>query len=329
MSSISKNKYISVFMPTYNGDRYLAESIDAILGQELPNGYDLELLITDSGSTDNTLEILSVYHDRLILNKIPNNDFSHGGTRQKAAEAARGEFVVFLSQDATPSHYRWLIDMIEPFYLNPKIGCVFGRQIPRKNAAPTIKREVSSVFAGLGSPDTISVHRYKSLIDGNQTATLNTFFSDVNSAVRRSLLIGPVPFRNVNYAEDQALAEDMLKHGYFKAYAPQGSVWHSNEYTSKQYFHRKFDEYIGLQESVGLKLQPSKRSLLAGWIRPTIADWKFLLRDREYSPHSKVVWFIETPFYNIAEKAGRYQALKYIHDAQARKKMSLEERARG
>ena len=37
------------------------------------------------------------------------------------------------------------------------------------------------------------------------------FFSDVNSAVRKSLLVGDVPFKNVKYAEDQSLAEDMQK----------------------------------------------------------------------------------------------------------------------
>lgn len=328
MSKKSNDKYITVFIPTFNGEPYLAECIEAILHQELPAGYSLELLVTDSGSTDSTLDILEKYKDKLILDQIPNSQFSHGGTRQRAAEMAKGEFILFLSQDATPSHYRWLINMIEPFYLDERIGCVFGRQIPRQNAAPTIKREVAGVFGGLGTPDTIAVHRHKSLVDNKDTATLNTFFSDVNSAVRRDLLVGPVPFRKLKYAEDQALAEDMLNHGYFKAYSPQGSVWHSNEYTAKQYFHRKFDEWIGLQESVGLQLKPSKRSLLLGWIRPTLTDWKFLLRDREYTPKSKIVWLIEAPFYNIAEKAGRYQALKNIHDSEARKKLSLEEKAR-
>ncbi|EQD60130.1 glycosyl transferase family 2, partial [mine drainage metagenome] len=222
----------------------------------------------------------------------------------------------------TPYSNRWLINMLEPFYLNDQVGCVFGRQIPRPNAAPTIKREVSSVFGGLGADDIISIHRTKSLVDNQSVSSINGFFSDVNSAARRELLIGPVPFRSVNYAEDQALAEDMLKHGYFKAYAPQGSVWHSNGYTAKQYFHRKFDEYIGLQESVGLSLLPSRRSLLLGWIKPTIADWKFINRDSEYTTKSKVVWFIEAPFYNIAEKAGRYLALKNISNSKARKRMS-------
>jgi rhamnosyltransferase len=328
MSKNSNNKYISVFIPTFNGDQYLAECIEAILGQKLPDGYELELLIIDSGSSDKTLEIIEAYKSKLKLVQIANADFSHGGTRQRAAEMAKGEFILFLSQDATPYSDRWLINMVEPFYLNQQIGCVFGRQIPRPNAAPTIKREVAGVFGEFGAPDIISINRIKSLVDHQTVSSINGFFSDVNSAARRHLLVGPVPFRNVNYAEDQALAEDMLKHGYFKAYAPLASVWHSNEYTAKQYFHRKFDEYIGLQESVRLNLLPSRRSLLLGWMKPTIADWKFIVRDQEYTLKSKIVWFIETPFYNIAEKAGRYLALKNISNSNVRKRMSLEHKNR-
>lgn len=325
---MTKEKYITVFIPTFNGEQYLGECIEAILHQELPAGYKLELLVIDSGSTDKTLEILDLYKKQITMLEIPNSEFSHGGTRDKAARLAKGEFVLFLSQDATPAHYRWLMNMIEPFFLSEKIGCVFGRQIPRKNAAPTIKREVSGVFNGLGPHDTIAVHRANSLVDNKKTSTINTFFSDVNSASRRELLVGEVPFQHVKYAEDQALADDMLKHGYLKAYAPQGEVWHSNEYTARQYFHRKFDEYIGLQESIGLKLKPSRRSLLLGWIRPTLEDWKFIGHDLEYTLHSKIVWFIEAPFYNIAERAGRYQALKSINNLERRKQLSLEEKAR-
>lgn len=327
MSKIS-SKYISVFIPVYNGERYLAECLEAILNQDLPKGYSLELLIIDSGSTDKSLDIIHAYKDKLTLLEIPNIQFSHGGTRQKAAEMAKGEFILFLSQDATPSNYRWIINMIEPFFLDNRIGCVFGRQVPRPNAAVTIKREVSTVFAGIAPPDSISIQRSRSLVDNEEVAPISTFFSDVNSAVRRELLISDVPFRNVNYAEDQALAEDMIKHGYLKAYTPIGTVWHSNEYTPTQYFHRKFDEYIGLQDSVNFSMKPSLRSLLLGWIRPTIADWKFIHHDKEYNKKSKLVWFLEAPLYNIADKAGRYQALKNFGNSLKRQKLSLEHKSR-
>lgn len=323
MSSASA-KYVSVFIPTYNGEKYLAECIESILAQELPKGYALELIVIDSGSTDGTLEILNRYQDRLVLKQIPNSEFSHGGTRDKAARIAKGEFILFLSQDATPADRRWLINMLEPFFLSDNVGCVFGRQIPRPAAAATIKREVSSVFGGLGAPDALIIHRHKSLVDRTDTNPPNTFFSDVNSAVRRDLLVGEVPFRHVNYAEDQALAEDMQSKGYLKAYAPLGAVWHSNEYTVREYYKRKFDEYIGLQESTKFALTPNRRSLWLGWLRPTLADYKFIRRDGQYGLKSKLLWFAKAPLYNLAMQRGRYQAAKYYGDNTKRQKISLE-----
>lgn len=322
--SKASTKYISVFIPTYNGEKYLAESIEAIIHQQLPEGYELELLVTDSGSKDGSLDILKQYQQHLSLTLIPNSEFGHGKTRQKAAETARGEFILFLSQDATPAHYRWIINMIEPFFISDKVGCVFGRQHARPDAAATIKREVNGVFGSIVASDAIVIHRHQSLVDASTTNPINTFFSDVNSAVRRDLLIGDVPFRDLLYAEDQALAEDMQKHGYLKAYAPLGEVWHSNEYTIKEYFKRKFDEYIGLQESLSTVFVPSKRSLLLGWISPTIADYKFIRRDADYSLKSKLLWLAKSPFYNLAMQRGKYQASKYLSDPERRKAISLE-----
>ena len=320
----SPNKYISVFIPVFNGEKYLTECINAILAQQLPEGYELELLVIDSGSTDDSISILQSFGNQINFTTIPNEEFSHGGTRSKAAHMAKGEFILFLSQDASPANNRWLINMVEPFYISPKVGCVFGRQAPRPDAAASIKREVASVFGGLGAADSIVIHRPISLVDGSELHSINTFFSDVNSAARRELLVGEVPFRNVNYAEDQALAEDMQKSGYLKAYSPLGVVWHSNEYTVKEYYKRKFDEYIGLQESTGLQLAPSLRSLLLGWIRPTLADYKFIRRDNDYRAKSKLLWYMRSPLYNIALQRGKYSALKYFDNDSKRKEISLE-----
>lgn len=315
---------ISVFIPTYNGEKYIAELINSVLTQDLPKDYALELIIIDSGSSDRTVEIIeNNYLDKIIFERIPNADFGHGKTRQKAAEMATGDYILFLSQDATPAHPRWAINMIEPFFVSDKIGCVFGRQIPRIDGIVTIKREVATVFGQLGSHDAITLHREKSLVDGYEMNHLNTFFSDVNSAIRKDL-VSIIPFREVGYAEDQALAEDMQNAGYLKAYSAQGAVWHSNEYTVAEFYQRKFDEYIGLQESVNYKLRPSLKSLLLGWIRPTIADWKFAIHDHDYSKKRTLKNMILAIGYNYNSGRGKYDAARYINDHERRSRISLE-----
>lgn len=54
---------ISVCMPTYNGSRYIKEQIESILKQLSPND---ELIISDDGSQDATLQIIEAFHDRRI-----------------------------------------------------------------------------------------------------------------------------------------------------------------------------------------------------------------------------------------------------------------------
>lgn len=325
--SNQSTKYISVFVPTYNGDKYIEELIHAVLKQRLPKNYNLEFIIIDSGSTDKTRSIIKKYLSKLVYLEIPNEEFGHGKTRQKAALLAKGEYILFLSQDATPCNEDWLINMIEPFKISAKVGCVFGRQVPRHYAPPAIKREVSGVFGAICGPDSIVLHRYRSLVDNMLLNQPNTFFSDVNSCIRKDL-VRDIPFRDLKYAEDQALAQDVQDKGLLKAYTPIGVVWHSNEYTSKEYYHRKFDEYIGLQESVEEKIMPSEKSLLLGWIKPTIADWKFIFRDREYGPRTKVKYFVTSPFYNFALQLGKYHAAKYINDSKKRSRLSLEEKGK-
>lgn len=318
-------KYITVFVPTYNGGNYIRPLIDAVLAQELPSEHKLELMITDSGSKDDSVETILSYGDKINFKQIPNEEYGHGKTRQQAAKEAKGDYILFLSQDATPASDRWLINMIEPFFVSEKVGCVFGRQIPRPFAVPTIKREVAGVFGALGAPDSIVLHRYRSLVDAYHTNDLNSFFSDVNSAIRKDL-VNTVPFRDLAYAEDQALAEDMQNAGYLKAYSPSGAVWHSNEYSPKEYYHRKFDEYAGLIESVNYVLLPSKKSLFLGWIKPTLKDWSFNRKDGEYNLRAKIKFFALSPFYNYYLELGKYHAAKYTKNIEKRAKISLESR---
>lgn len=319
------NKYISVFIPVYNGEKYLGECIQAILNQKLPSGYGLELLVTDSGSSDRSVEIIQAFGDKVSFNQIPNSEYGHGKTRQAAAERAKGEFILFVSQDATPSSSNWILNMIEPFFVGEKIGCVFGRQIPRPFSVPTIKREVSGVFNQFGAPNSIVLHNKQSLAGDFKHLDYNYFFSDVNSAIRKDL-VKTVPFRDVKYAEDMALAEDMEAKGYIKAYAPRGAVWHSNEYTAREYYHRKFDEYLGLQNSTNQPIRMSAKERVVGWLKPTIEDWRFLCKDREYGRRLKIKYFFVSPLFNINEKRGKYDAIKHAVNSAEIKKRSLESR---
>lgn len=87
---------ISVCMATYNGEKYLREQVDTILAQ-LSN--DDELVVSDDGSTDHTIQILEGYKDPRI--KILQNKGPHGvnGNFENVLRHAKGDYIFLSDQD--------------------------------------------------------------------------------------------------------------------------------------------------------------------------------------------------------------------------------------
>jgi glycosyltransferase involved in cell wall biosynthesis len=85
---------VSVLMTTYNGERYIRQSIDSILSQSFA---DLELIVVDDDSSDRTLDILRSYSDSRLT--VLRNDSNRGvvASRNRAFAASRGIYVA--SQD--------------------------------------------------------------------------------------------------------------------------------------------------------------------------------------------------------------------------------------
>lgn len=287
----------TVVIPTFNGEEFLSELLKALRKQTAP--FDYEVLVIDSGSTDATLGIIEKFEE-VRLHQIPNSEFGHGKTRNLGASMAKGEIVVFLTQDAVPATKKWLEYMVEPFELDERIACVFGKQVPRGQCIVPIKREVFSAFHALGPDHSLMVHRGASLISGNSVQISTTFFSDVNSAVRREFLANKIPFRDVNYAEDQALGMDVLEAGYLKVYTPFGSVMHSHDYKLRKYFHRKYDEYVGLIQT-GHSIRNARfLSAVKEVVITTLLDWRFAMKDPHYSWKRKPYNLVMAPPYNLA-----------------------------
>lgn len=104
-----KNIRISVCMATYNGARYLREQVDSILNQDLsayPNA-ELELVVSDDGSTDDTIEILKsyqddrikIYHHKKQQSKYKKANFACTANFANALGKATGDYIFLSDQD--------------------------------------------------------------------------------------------------------------------------------------------------------------------------------------------------------------------------------------
>jgi glycosyltransferase involved in cell wall biosynthesis len=85
---------VSIIIPTYNGDRFLAETVDSGLNQSYD---DFEIIAIDDGSSDMTLQVLAQYGDRIQVVTQANQGVA--AARNRGLELAQGELIIFLDQD--------------------------------------------------------------------------------------------------------------------------------------------------------------------------------------------------------------------------------------
>jgi len=88
---------VSVVMPAYNAERYLAAAVESVLRQSFG---DLELLIVDDGSSDRTVEIARGFAERdARVRVLEQPNAGPGPARNAALRAARGRLIAFLDSD--------------------------------------------------------------------------------------------------------------------------------------------------------------------------------------------------------------------------------------
>lgn len=110
---------VSVIMPCYNAERFIAQSIESVISQTYQNW---ELLITDDCSTDKSTGIVESFSEkdnRIILIKSEKHQ-GIAATRNMSIKRAKGRFVAFLDNDDL-----WICDKLEKqvgFMLEHKIG---------------------------------------------------------------------------------------------------------------------------------------------------------------------------------------------------------------
>jgi glycosyltransferase involved in cell wall biosynthesis len=242
-------KRVTVAIPVLNGGSGLDETLAAVASQRID--AELELLVCDSGSTDGSVAVARAHGASVI--EIPQREFSHGGTRNLLMERAQGDHVAFLTQDATPAGDAWLSSLVAGFELAADVGLVFGPYRPRPGSSPMVARELTAWFESFsadGRPRVDVLAPDGRMIPARSLLGQLGFFTDANGCVARRAW-RQVPFRDVPYAEDRLLAQEMLRAGFAKVYVPDAAVVHSHDYSNWQWLRRSFDEARAVREIYG------------------------------------------------------------------------------
>lgn len=104
---------VSVIIPVYNTEQYIVECIDSIINQTYSN---IEIIIINDGSTDNSLEILKEFDSNYSnIKLISQENMGNSVARNRGIEESKGEYIYFLDSDdyILPNTFSNLIELME------------------------------------------------------------------------------------------------------------------------------------------------------------------------------------------------------------------------
>lgn len=217
----------SIIIPTYNAGQQIHCLCDALRSQTASS----ELIVVDSSSSDRTVEIAESFGARVLV--VRTEDFDHGGTRTLAGKAAKGDILIYMTQDALPFDKHSIGNMVRLFE-DQSIAASFGRQLPYPDATA-----FGAHLRLFNYPETPYI---RTLGDKGKYGIKTPFLSNSFAAYRRSALDEILWFKEkLILGEDTYAGAKLLLAGYKIAYVPDAMVYHSHNYTVMQEFKRYFD----------------------------------------------------------------------------------------
>lgn len=230
---------ISVIIPTLNAEGYIEKLLNVIKAQAIDDS--VEIIVIDSQSNDRTVEIAGKLGAQVMT--VERSSFDHGGTRNTAWKASKGDIICFLTQDALPTGSNYLANLIKGFS-DDRVMMISGRQVPKEDANP-----VEKLTRNFNYPETSFV---RTADDLPRLGIKTYFFSDACSAYRRSVLDEMGGFEEpVLTNEDMLMAARVINAGYAIGYAGDACVYHSHNFTLKYQYSRNFDVAAFLEMYAG------------------------------------------------------------------------------
>jgi len=267
-----------VVIPVRNGGSELRRCLEGVASQRLDE--EVEVVVIDSSSTDGSADLARSFGARVL--EIAAPDFTHGGSRNLGAREARGDLLVFTSQDAYAEDATWLATLRRAFSGEEPVAGVYGRQLAHRGSSPPEEYFLEFLYGADG--------RDQRLVDDEAPSMRTTLFSNVNSAIPRSVW-EQYPFvEDIIMSEDQEWSLRILRAGRTIRYVPEAAVRHSHQYTVASAMRRFFDSGVSAERTYLAGAQPSSRVLrreALAYARGEI-EWLWRTDRRRWLPYSIV-----------------------------------------
>lgn len=199
---------VSIVIRSYNEEAHIGKLMIGIRQQTL---QPLEVILVDSGSTDDTVAIAEGLGARIV--RIEKADFTFGRALNYGCAAAKGEFLVFASAHVFPEGRRWLENLVAPF-ADSTIALSYGKQRG-------------------GDPNKYSEHRVfcKWFPRVSAVPQASPFCNNANCAVRRSLWETTPYDETLTGLEDLDWAKRVTAAGWRIAYRADAGIIHVHDET--------------------------------------------------------------------------------------------------
>ena len=262
---------VSVVIPTYNAGSELRPLVRKLLAQE--GLKSIEVVIVDSGSTDGTAELSVELGCKLV--RITQSEFSHSHSRNVGADAATGELLVFMVQDAYPIGEYWLFGLarclFRPQVKEAQLSAVSCAEYPRTDSELFYDSLLKGHYDFIGCSDRDRIGYFQS--DERDSLRAQGQLSDITCAIRKDLFNRYRYYGS--YAEDLTLGIKLIRDGHLIGMLSSIRAIHSHRRESNYYLRRAFVDMVFLFDVFPGHALPENNCLL-GTLVCSLALWKEL-----------------------------------------------------
>lgn len=251
---------ISIVIRTFNEGKWLGPVLDAVATQELDN-KTMEVVLVDSGSTDETLSIAEKHGCRIV--HIKKDEFTFGRSLNMGCDAAVGRALVFISGHCIPASPRWLLNLVTPLGVDGMVY-TYGRQQGHE-----ISRYSEEQLFRKYYPDT------------SQLPQQGFFCNNANSAILKEHWNENPYDEELTGLEDMDLAKKLVNKGHKIGYVADAPVIHIHEESWHKVKVRYEREAIALQ-AIMPELHVHFSDFLRYFFSGVMLDWGQAISDKKF-----------------------------------------------
>ena len=244
---------VSVVIPTLDAGPEFRSVLHRLRDQR--GLAEIEIVAIDSGSKDETLALCREFG--VLVAAYEGGVFNHGRARTQGVARTRGEYLVFMSQDAYPIGTDAIARMVRYLAADPTVGVASGREVPRSDADLFSSWQLwyfneqilgyrGDTAVGLAAGGLAAL----SPADRRKVAQVNNVFCCVRRSAFTAVGLRPLPF-----AEDLDFGLRALQAGYRTAFLPSVAVIHSHRRPAAYHLKRHFADWLAQVDLLGFEPQ--------------------------------------------------------------------------